>query len=602
LVHFFIFQKYIFWILTLCAYLCDDNQYMADSLLLQVSNLHKVYGSKVIFDGASVSILEKQKIGVIGRNGAGKSTLFKMIMGHEECDSGEVMFMPELRLGYIPQQDPFEVTETVIGFLQRFTDQSEWECAKVAGQFQLKGEMLNQQIGSLSGGYQMRVKLASTLLFEPNLLLLDEPTNYLDLSTLLLLEKFLQGFRGGFLCITHDREFLKRTCTSTMEVEHGKIVLHPEPLEQYLEFKEEQLNLAIQVNKNILAKQKQLQTFVDRFGAKASMAKSAQSKAKVIDKLEDQKVSISKASAIVKMWIPSVPQRDGTAVETQDMSIGYEHKIIASGIDLLIEKGQKVAILGDNGQGKSTLLKTIAGILPVISGSLKWSPTLEIAFYAQHINQSLPLTETIESYLKSKAKNHFSDEQIKRMMSNFLFSKNDAVKTINVLSGGEKARLCLAGMFLTQPDVLLLDEPTNHLDFSTVEAMAKALSEFSGTVFVISHDRTFVNIIANQIWEVQGGKVKKILGTYQDYIWQKEQDLGFTKDSGIDKFADEEAPKLDKAERIRQHQLRKDIQKIERKIASLKSKLESNPFDNVTIGEIEKLENNWLEMNELARS
>jgi ATP-binding cassette, subfamily F, member 3 len=199
---------------------------MAKELLLQIRNIYKSYGEKKIFEDASVSIMEKQKIGVIGRNGAGKSTLFKMIMGLEEIDKGEVQHLPELRLGYIPQVDPFTPDETIIGFLTRYTKREDWECAKTAGQFQLKGEMLNKPIGDLSGGYQMRVKLTATLLFEPNLLLLDEPTNYLDLSTLILLENFLKTFKGGFLCITHDREFIKKTCTSTMEVEHGQIVFH----------------------------------------------------------------------------------------------------------------------------------------------------------------------------------------------------------------------------------------------------------------------------------------------------------------------------------------------------------------------------------------
>jgi ATP-binding cassette, subfamily F, member 3 len=574
-----------------------------DNLLMQVRDLHKNYGTKVIFGGANVSILERQKIGVIGRNGAGKSTLFKMIMEQEEMDSGEILHMPQLKIGYIPQQDPFEVTETILGFLERYTGQPEWECAKVAAQFQLKGDMLNKPIGDLSGGYQMRVKLTSTLLFEPNLLLLDEPTNYLDLSTLLLLERFLQTFRGGFLCITHDREFLKRTCTSTMEIDHGTIVLHPEPLEEYLAFKQEQLEVARQANKTIEAKQKQLQTFVDRFGAKASMAKSAQSKAKVIDRLENQKISIASASATVKMWIPPAPLKSGIALETSSLSIGYEHKVVASGIDLMIDKGQKVAILGDNGQGKSTLLKTITDQLKPLAGDIKWSGNLNIAFYAQHINQSLPLNQTLMGYLEEKANSHFSEEQIKRMMGNFLFGKNDATKSISVLSGGEKARLCLAGIFLTEPDVLLLDEPTNHLDFSTVESMAKALSEFNGTVFVISHDRTFVNLFASQILEVQNGSVKKFLGSYQDYIWQKEQELGIsvekiTADNPYSDFETESAVKPDKAERIRQHQLRKDAQKLERKITSLKEKLTQTPNDSKVISDLEEAETKWLELNE----
>jgi ATP-binding cassette, subfamily F, member 3 len=578
---------------------------MANSLLIQVRDLSKSYGDKIIFKDAGVSIVEKQKIGVIGRNGAGKSTLFKMIMGDEEADTGEIQHLPELRLGYIPQIDPFEPEEIVIEFLQRYTEKPEWECAKVAGQFQLKGELLQKQIGALSGGFQMRVKLAATLLFEPNLLLLDEPTNYLDLSTLILLEQFLKSFRGGFLCITHDREFLKKTCTATMEVEHGKIVLHPEPLEDYLEFKQEQLDLAKNANKNIELKQKQLQTFVDRFGAKASMAKSAQSKAKMIDRLENSKIGIDNPLSTVRMIIPNVTTRTGIGLSLEHLAIGYPNKTISTGINLHLDKGKKVAILGDNGQGKSTLLKTIVGDLLPVSGTAKWTNGLKVAYYAQHVNTSLDLDLTVEKYLKETASSEIKDDEIFRMMNNFLFKKNDSQKQIKVLSGGEKARLCLAGMFLTKSDVLLLDEPTNHLDFETVEAMGDALNKFNGTVIVISHDRTFVNLIANEIWEVANGEVKRILGTYEDYVWNKEQ-LAEAEarldNKPADKYADESGPKsakvLDKAQRIQLYELRKDLSKLEKKIDQLKAALESNPNDSKSKAELETKELKWLETTE----
>jgi ATP-binding cassette, subfamily F, member 3 len=575
---------------------------MAKELLLQIRNIYKSYGEKKIFEDASVSIMEKQKIGVIGRNGAGKSTLFKMIMGLEEIDKGEVQHLPELRLGYIPQVDPFTPDETIIGFLTRYTKREDWECAKTAGQFQLKGEMLNKPIGDLSGGYQMRVKLTATLLFEPNLLLLDEPTNYLDLSTLILLENFLKTFKGGFLCITHDREFIKKTCTSTMEVEHGQIVFHPEPLEDYLEFKEEQVALALLVNKNIESKQKQLQTFVDRFGAKASMAKSAQSKAKQIAKMDDKKIGIAHALSTVKMNIPKVQDRTGNALKIEKMDIGYPDKLVAANIDIEVEKTRKVAILGDNGQGKSTLLKTIAGKLKPLAGGSKWNENLKVAFYAQHVNLALDPAQTVEGYLKECSINKTREDMIYKMMGNFLFKGGDSKKTISVLSGGEKARLCLAGIFLGEFDVILLDEPTNHLDFETVESMGAALGEFNGTVFVVSHDRTFVNLLADEIWEVQNGTVKRVLGSYEDYVWQKEQEaLNQGKyDDQANEFGVEVSNKpvktLDKQQKIKLFELRKDLSKLDKKIATLKGKLEEDPFDEKSISDLETTETKWLEV------
>jgi ATP-binding cassette, subfamily F, member 3 len=564
---------------------------MSNKLLLQVKNLHKSYGSKIIFDDANVSIVENQKIGVIGRNGAGKSTLFKMIMDTEQADLGEFTKTSELKLGYIPQVDPFEPSETIIGFLTRYTKREEWECAIVAGKFQLKGEMLQKPIGNLSGGFQMRVKLASTLLFEPNLLLLDEPTNYLDLSTLILLENFLKTFKGGFLCITHDREFIKKTCTSTMEVENGQIVLHPEGLEDYLEFKSEQLALASSVNKNIEKKQKQLQTFVDRFGAKASMAKSAQSKAKVIEKMEGKKITIANALSTVQMWIPPVTKKAGYALEIQNVTIGYPGKVIAKDIKLVIERGKKIAILGDNGQGKSTLLKTITGELSPIDGNLKWVEGLKVGYYAQHLNNELDMEQNVYEYLKQKKSPELADDQVLRVMSNFLFKKDDALKKIEVLSGGEKARLCLAGLILSKVEVLLLDEPTNHLDFETVESMAQALSDFNGTVVVISHDRTFVNKIATEIWEVKDGLVKVVLGTFEDYVWTKEQEaqnLSSGNDNPSDGFKPTKA--LDKQTRVLVYNLKKDLEKVNRKLVTLNSQTPKNQT------EVDQFEAKWLDL------
>jgi ATP-binding cassette, subfamily F, member 3 len=573
---------------------------MADKLLIQISDLHKAYGDKIIFDGANVSIVENLKVGVIGRNGAGKSTLFKMIMDLEEADSGEIIKTSELRLGYIPQVDPFDPSETIIGFLQRYTKREEWECAIMAAKFQLKGDMLTRPISALSGGYQMRVKLTSTLLFEPNLLLLDEPTNYLDLSTLILLENFLTTFKGGFLCITHDREFIKKTCTSTMEVEHGKIEFQAENLEDYLESKEEAKALAESVNKGIEKKQKQLQKFVDRFGAVASKASSAQSKAKAIAKMDTKKISINHAMATVRMWIPKVQDRSGDAVELKKVDIGYPNKVVATNINIATEKGKKVAILGDNGQGKSTLLKTIALALEPVAGELKWASMLKVGYYAQHVNLALVDTDTVESYLKSKKAMGIPDDQVLRVMSNFLFKKNDALKPIGVLSGGEKARLCLAGMFLSNVDVLLLDEPTNHLDFETVEAMGQALGDFNGTVMVVSHDRTFVNLLANEIWEVKDGQVKIVLGSYEDYVWAKEQEV-LNENSPVSNQPSAKtsgaAKTLDKEQRVKLYGLKKDIEKLKRKMTTLEEKVKANPSDNIAKTQLDELEFQWLGMS-----
>lgn len=594
---------------------------MINRPLLQIKDLHKSFGLKKIFTDANLVITENQKIGVIGRNGAGKTTLFKMIMGLDEPDLGEIQHYPYMRLGYIEQNDPFLPGETVIDFLERYTKKPTWECAKVASRFQLKKDRLEKPVTDLSGGFQMRVKLTATLLFEPNLLLLDEPTNYLDLSTLILLEKFLLDFKGTVMVITHDREFIKKTCNSTLDVGHGQLFLHNEGLEEYLEYKQEQEELAKSVNENIEKKQKQLQTFVDKFGAKASKAKSAQSKMRQIDKLDTKKIGIATAFSNVRMHIPTVENKQGDALECVNIDIGYPGKVVVKGIDVRVERGKKVAILGDNGQGKSTFMKTIMNEIPTMKGEVAWKKGLKLGFYNQHLSASLNPDETVFGFASKKAEGNSSMDEVFRILGNFLFTRNDYDKTASVLSGGEKARLCLAGIFLGKADVYLLDEPTNHLDFETVEALGAALGNFNGTVFVISHNRTFVSLIANEIIEIKDGGLKRILGSYQDYVWNLEQQADL--ENASNKKSDEaETGKFDvtggggsgktdsgqisssnsgnmsKEVRKKLFEMNKELQKAERKMQNLQSLISEGQTDEATKAKLADAEIVWLELKD----
>ena len=490
---------------------------------LQINNLSKSYGPHVIFDDASLTVTEKQKIGVIGRNGAGKSTLFKMIIGEEEYNTGTITIHDIAHLGYLQQQDPYTPEETVMHFLRRASNKEEWQCAKMAGQFDIKHERLDMPIGSLSGGYQMRVKLSAMLLQDPNLLLLDEPTNYLDLNTLLLLEKFLQDYSGSFLVITHDREFLKNTCEQTLEVDQGRMFLHPEPIEEYLEYKQHQIEISKLYNKKVDREARHLQKFVDRFRYKAAKASQAQSKIKQIAKLK--KIDIVHPMSSVRIRIPQPENKKGLMLRTTDLSVGYKEKIIARNITLDIERGEHIAILGENGQGKSTFLKTIAEILPSLGGTYKWRDSVKRAYYSQHVSLMLNPTLQIIQYLESVSAPDVKMEELLEMASNFLFRGLDTKKSISVLSGGEKARLCLAGLLLGKHDVLILDEPTNHLDFETVEALGIALQDYQGTILFVSHNRTFVNLIATGIIEVKNGVVKRYPHNYEEYVYHLSQDI-----------------------------------------------------------------------------
>ena len=490
------------------------------AIVLQLQEISKSFGPRRLFDAATVSVSEGQRIGLIGVNGAGKTTLFKMILGQEEVESGKIDLHPNVRLGYIEQNEVIPPEEKVMEYLVRVSGRETWECAKMAAAFEIKNELLERPLHSFSGGYQMRIRLSGVLVQEPNLLLLDEPTNYLDLQTVLLLEQVLRQYRGGLLLISHDREFLKNVCTHTLELSHQKLTLYPGNVEAYLEYKEQKLEEARRFNKKVEAQRSHLQTFVDRFRYKASLATQAQSKLKQIERLKTIEIAHSLRTVRIQIPPPLIPIKKGMALEIKSLTVGYDasHPVLRE-MNLEIDRGDHVVILGENGQGKSTFLKTLAGALPALDGSYKWAHKLRVAYYAQHVPQMLPKQGTAGEYLLSAAGNVLP-EVLFRMAGNFLFTKEDLEKPISILSGGERARLCMAGIFLGRFDVLILDEPTNHLDFDTVEALAEALQEFEGTILFVSHSRTFVSQVADKLFEVKEGKIRRYIFPYEAYIYE----------------------------------------------------------------------------------
>jgi ATP-binding cassette subfamily F protein 3 len=485
-------------------------------VLLQARGISKRFGALTVLDDASAAFGERMKVGMIGRNGAGKSTLCRILTGNEEPDDGEVVRSRDLRLGYLEQHDPWTPGEPVMEFLVRHTGREEWNCGKAAANFALKGALLEAPVDSLSGGYRTRVKLAAMVAMEPNFLLLDEPTNFLDLSTLLLLQEFLEEFPGGALLVSHDREFLKRTCDHTLALERGRLTLFPGPLETWFEFQQEQEALARRTNAVVEAKRAQLQEFVDRFGAKNTKATQAKSKVKEMARLKT--ITIDHPLATAKIKLPRVEPRKGIAFDLEELEVGYPDKKVAAGIHLSLERGVRAAIVGDNGQGKTTLLRTLAGDLAARAGRVRRGHGVEVSFYAQHVYQSLDTNDTVLTHLEKDAPFGQTRQDVLAMAGCFLFRGEDVHKPVTVLSGGERARLCLAGLLLRGRPALLLDEPTNHLDFETVEALGNALREFDGTVVFISHDRTFVSMVATEILEVGDGRVRRRAGSYEDYV------------------------------------------------------------------------------------
>ncbi|MEC7565766.1 MAG: ABC-F family ATP-binding cassette domain-containing protein [Planctomycetota bacterium] len=543
------------------------------AVLIQIHNAHKSYGDQVLLDGAEASIVENAKIGFVGRNGCGKSTLLRIILGEEELELGEVIRHPKLRIGYLRQHDAFKPEESALDFLMRDSGQTDWKCGEVAGKFELKGEYLNGPISSLSGGWQTRVKLAALLLHEPNLLLLDEPTNFLDLRTQILLENFLRSFRSGVLMVSHDRGFLQQTCDETLDLSRGKLTSFSGKINEFLVFQQERKEHDMRVNQTVLTKQKQLKKFIDRNRAGANTASQARSKQKQLDRLKTEEIAREEATARIRA--PLVERRQGTVLRCQDLTIGYDGEAVAAGINFEIEHGQRVAIVGDNGEGKTTLLRSIVGSLKKITGEVKWGHASNIGTYAQHVYSTLPEQRTVYEHLEYEALGGTTRQQILATAGALLFRDSHVNKKIRVLSGGERARLCMAGLLLGDYNILVLDEPGNHLDVETVDALAEALLKYQGTVVFTSHERHFLGRIATNIVEVGGGTAKSYLGDYDSYMYmlnresQGEEQGGKPAKSGKSNGDGGGRKSNDRDLQKRQRKLRREIQNLEKKIADL---------------------------------
>ena len=493
------------------------------AVLLQIRDAHKSYGDQVLLDGAEAVITDDKKVGFIGRNGAGKSTLLRVLLGEEELDAGEVVRHPNLKIGYLRQHDPFQDGESAMDFLIRDSNQPDWKCGEVAGQFELKGDFLHGPVKSLSGGWQTRVKLSALLLNEPNLLLLDEPTNFLDLRTQLLLENFLQGFRDACLIVSHDRAFLSATCSETLDLTRGKLTMYPGKIDPFLQYQAERIEHDMRANVAVQAKQKQLERFINKNRANANTASQARSKKKQLERLQTTEIASNEPTAVI--IAPKVEPRQGAAVRCVDLAIGYPEAVVAKDINLEIEHGQRTAIVGDNGQGKTTFLRTLVGSLDVKGGHVRWGHHCKIGVYAQHVYTTLSDNDTVLEYLEMQAIKGTTNQMILAVAGSLLFRDSHIHKKIKVLSGGERARLCMAGILLGDYNILVLDEPGNHLDVETVESLANAILKFNGTVIFTSHDRHFMKRIASSIVEVRDGSAKNYIGDYDAYLYSVSNEI-----------------------------------------------------------------------------
>jgi ATP-binding cassette subfamily F protein 3 len=485
--------------------------------LLQLQRGSKHFGTRVLFDEASFSINAGEHVGVIGPNGAGKTTLFKILVGQEQLDEGTLTRSQSLRVGYLEQEAEWALDVSAETYLIENCSRPIWELKQLGRDLGLDQSHFDSPLRKLSGGYRMRMKLLYLIGQEPNLMLLDEPTNFLDLESVLALEKFLQDYNGAFLLISHDREFLRRTTDHTLEVEGGDITKFPGHIDDYFEQKAQLRAILEAQAANLEAKRKRIQDFVTRFGAKATKARQAQSRLKQLDRMESVEIKDLPIRARIRIPAPAHTGRDTLVVDGADF--GYGARAVLSKVGLRLERGAHLGVVGVNGAGKSTLLKSLAGLLPPLSGRVELGYQVSLSYFSQHSAEQLHPEDTVLESLQRAAHRDVDRQDILNMAGSLLFSGDDTAKKVRVLSGGEKSRVALGQILLRRSPLLLLDEPTNHLDFDTVEALTEALRDYAGGLVVVSHDRSFIGRVATRILEIDNGRVELYPGSYDEYVW-----------------------------------------------------------------------------------
>lgn len=497
--------------------------------LLQLQNGVKTFGARSLFDRASFAINVGEKVGVIGPNGAGKTTLFKILTGSEQLDSGQIVRMNGLRLGYLAQEDHWSGDETIESYLSSQSATPIWELKQLAPKFGLPLEKFGERVTSLSGGYRMRAKLLHLLASKPDLMLLDEPTNYLDLETLVVLENFLLESPSAFLLISHDREFLRRVTDHILEIEAGEMTKFAGNIDDYFEQKD---LLRAQLEKAAMtaaAKRQEVLDFAAKFGAKATKARQVQSRLKQLDKMESIEIKAVPLSARIRLPEPAKSGRQ--IVRLEHASLGYGERTILRGVDFTLEKGNHLGVVGVNGAGKSTFLKALSGELKPLTGEISRGSEVDIAYFAQHVADRLDPNDTVFEAMGAEAPKETTRQAILDLAGSLLFAGDDVAKKIRVLSGGEKSRVALGRMLLKRSSLLLLDEPTNHLDFQTVEALTQALAQYEGAFVIVSHDRGFVKRTATKILEIKDGAAEYYPGTYDEYVWSVQKGALSERDS-----------------------------------------------------------------------
>jgi ATP-binding cassette subfamily F protein 3 len=525
--------------------------------MIAINNLTFEIGARALYDEANWHIKPGEKIGLIGANGTGKTTLLKIIVGDYKPTSGTISMAKDLTMGYLNQDllsyssdktivhvamEAFErqnqlhdeienllkklETDYTEDLLHKLSDKQhefevldgyniEYKAREILAGLGFSDSDCARKLNTFSGGWRMRVMLAKILLQAPDILLLDEPTNHLDLPSIQWLEDYLKAFNGAIIIVSHDRWFLDKVINRTVESRKGKLTVYAGNYTFYLEEKAQREEIQRGEFKNQQSKIKQEERLIERFRAKASKAKMAQSRIKMLDKMErvddvdDDNPSVNFAFRFSK-------QSGRHVITLEDIIKKYPAIDILNGGEAVIEKGDKIALIGANGKGKSTLLRIIASADHDYKGKVTTGHNVSTTFFAQHQLESLHLENQVLQELQAFAPKH-TDTELRTILGSFLFTGDDVFKKIKVLSGGEKSRVALAKALTADANFLVLDEPTNHLDMQSVNILIQALEQYEGTFIVVSHDRFFLDNVANKIWFIEDQKIKIYPGTYAEY-------------------------------------------------------------------------------------
>ena len=533
--------------------------------MISINNLSIQFGGESLFDHISFIINDKDRIGLVGKNGAGKSTLLKIIKGLQRADEGDVILPDGYSIGYLPQEmdthgagsvieeamnaftEVVELEEKIAGYEKQIGERTDYESdsyhklirrhseaieryhliggqavhvniEKVLTGLGFEREEFDRKLSTFSSGWQMRVEIAKILLQRHDVILLDEPTNHLDIDSIQWLEEFLENFKGAVVLVSHDRAFLDNVTKRSIEISLGKLYDYKANYSEYVLMREERMESQLATHNNQQRQIRQIERFVERFRSKATKAKQVQSRIKLLEKIDLVEVDMVDESGI-RFRFPPAPHSGKIILEGKNLNKDYPQKRVLNNLAFSVIKNDRIAFVGKNGEGKTTLSKVITGQVDY-TGELKFGHNVVIGYYAQNQSDYLDPDKTVFQTIDEIAVGDIRP-RIKGILGGFLFSGDDIEKKVKVLSGGEKSRLSLAKLLLTPANLLILDEPTNHLDMHSKDVLKSALLQYNGTLVIVSHDRDFLQGLTNRVFEFRHGSIKEYLGDIYDFLEQR---------------------------------------------------------------------------------